>query len=1212
MFVRFIPLLHSVAANLLTDNVLYADATPAKTNLSSFSPSKQRKQTDSKMRFGNIESVDLTEDADAGPRTSSSGTASAFGDALQLWEEDHAARAEPVGSRGKKRKSDEYEADLHSPRRSQRPRSVASPAKITSTKPSDTRTDSPRQQIRPKEPIIEKVILDSEEEDDISDWGIPLNEDDDGVTTPLADDEQLYPNISKKREPSRLAPGLPITESPQIETPVQKSSSAITPPILQQRGFSSAISTPNTSRPDDDPSVSRFLDDAPALLERTLRNFKTEQSKNMNLVTERALKGISVTDLVERNGVLYSKIQLVGKLQEEYKDYMHLQEQREELKSKLVEFLEQGERAPQSDIDQSRALKQKVQERQANFGDMIREADVFGNQRTSLTKEVGSPAHNVLISGTQFPDDDSDMLEFPRPPSRGTRTMEQTYQSSRPTSVYPSTQRNTLAHNFIPQTREPAFADISDDNLSRMDDPEFDMIVGNGDFSRNMGDSIHHPMSDFDDGSDDVEMFQAAVEFEENLSFGIDTSSAPTRQVLGEASLNTGREKTRKRDFDDSPLWSHPWSKEVKLVMRDIFHLKGFRPNQLEAINATLSSKDAFVLMPTGGGKSLCYQLPSVITTGRTKGVTLVISPLLSLMQDQVSHMQKLKIGAYMLNGETKPQEKSELLKRLSDPKPEKFVQLLYITPEMISKSQVMANAFQRLYDRGKLARIVVDEAHCVSQWGHDFRPDYKVIGQSRSKFPGVPMMALTATATENVKVDVIHNLGMRNCQVFTQSFNRPNLTYDVRRKPKDILQAIADIINKEYSRKSGIIYCLGRKSCETVAEKLQKRFNIKAEHYHAGMEPEDRRRIQDAWQSGQCNVIVATIAFGMGIDKPDVRFVIHYTIPKSLEGYYQETGRAGRDGKPSGCYLFWNYRDVTIIRRMIDENSTDREQWKRQRDMVQKVAFYCENESECRRAQVLDYFNERFKPEQCRRRCDVCQSGAKFEKQDFSKQANMALKLVKRLENNDVTLITCVDILIGKLKTYSHLQEYGSASDLTRSRMEQIFRGLLFREGILEKNVPKGNNFTVQYVISGPKASDYQSGRQRLELPVRLDVEDVGAATRQQPKKRKNDTGVRAIIEECPQSTNVSSPIRNHPRQRTDARSAAAFSRTPIEEEAEESDGFEPIREAGRPMKSSRRDIGPPITNDGSHRDHDDFRIIIRDDFTINAKEECRKVSEH
>lgn len=580
---------------------------------------------------------------------------------------------------------------------------------------------------------------------------------------------------------------------------------------------------------------------------------------------------------------------------------------------------------------------------------------------------------------------------------------------------------------------------------------------------------------------DDVDMLEVAEEIENRNTRLPPNQGSGQRNVFAETSGNIVRPEPSKPapapafalTHSQPSQLQHPWSRDVKAGLKDRFHLRGFRPNQLEAINATLAGKDAFVLMPTGGGKSLCYQLPSIINSGKTQGVTVVISPLLSLMQDQVDHLQKLRIQALLVNGEVTAEHRRLVLGSLKDTHPQKFCQLLYITPEMISKSQAMISALQDLYQRRKLARIVIDEAHCVSQWGHDFRPDYKLLGEVRQQFRGVPVIALTATATENVKVDVIHNLGIQNCEVFTQSFNRPNLSYEVRTKgkAKDVLDSMANSINTTYRGQCGIIYCLSKKNCEDIAGKLEKLYSIKAHHYHAGMEPEDKKRVQKEWQAGRYHVIVATIAFGMGIDKSDVRFVFHHTIPKSLEGYYQETGRAGRDGKRSGCFMYYGYQDTSMIKRMIDDGEGSWDQKERQRQMLRMVIQFCENKSDCRRVQVLSYFNESFDKEDCRGSCDNCNSKSTFETQDFTFYAAAALDIVKRIQKDNVTLLHCVDVFRGaktkKITNLHHndLQRYGAGSDIDRGNVERLFYRLLSEDAIEEQNVVNKLGFAHQYV---------------------------------------------------------------------------------------------------------------------------------------------------
>ncbi|PVI06881.1 hypothetical protein DM02DRAFT_723848 [Periconia macrospinosa] len=704
------------------------------------------------------------------------------------------------------------------------------------------------------------------------------------------------------------------------------------------------------------------------------------------------------------------------------------------------------------------------------------------------------------------------------------------------------------------------------------------------------------------------------------------------RPALKDTSVNRGPQRNKpqspKKPHLNMPGMSHPWSRDVRDALLHKFGLRGFRPGQLEAINTTLSGQHCFVLMPTGGGKSLCYQLPSVVNSGKTRGVTIVVSPLLSLMEDQVAACKdRFHMQAFLINGESTAAEKNLIMGALKEREPEKFIQVLYVTPEMLGKNQRMISALEQLHRRNRLARIVIDEAHCVSQWGHDFRPDYKLLGDVLRQFSGVPVIALTATATQLVRTDVMANLGIGGGRLFSQSFNRPNLSYEIRPKVRGVVQNIADLINTRYSGKSGIVYCLSRKSCESVAEKLNE-LGIKAYHYHAGMESSERSEVQVKWQTNEYHVIVATIAFGMGIDKADVRFVIHHTIPKSLEGYYQETGRAGRDGKRSECYLYYQFADTITLTKMIEEGDGNREQKQRQHDMLRIVVQFCENKSDCRRAQVLNYFDEQFKKEDCNQTCDNCKSDAIFEERDLSEYAATAIRLVKQVESCNATLIQCVDAFRGakssRLKDVGLGDCFGFGKDLERENAERVFTHLIQAQALRQESKSNKAGWTNTYLRLGPKANDYERRRKQFKMQIRVMPRKTQF---KEPKKKATKTRA-----EYP-STNVSSPVR--PAAKRNIRdfvynaddndddsyyeeaprpsrknSRNAHQQDPDEEEDEF--GFAPIRVAKRsgattlPPKKPR---GPPITVDERIAGLNDLQKDVLEDFMSRAKDMIRKL---
>lgn len=483
-------------------------------------------------------------------------------------------------------------------------------------------------------------------------------------------------------------------------------------------------------------------------------------------------------------------------------------------------------------------------------------------------------------------------------------------------------------------------------------------------------------------------------------------------------------------------------SKTLKDALQKYFGFKDFKHPQEDVIKSLMSGKDTFVIMPTGGGKSLCYQLPAIIS----EGCALVVSPLIALMKNQVDLIRGYSstddIAHFMNSTLNKGQ-----IKEVKDDLLAGKTKLLYVAPETMTKEENI-DFFKDL----KISFIAVDEAHCISEWGHDFRPEYRrlrevidVIGEK------IPVVALTATATPKVQSDIVQNLGLNDPNIFISSFNRPNLYYEVVPKlnKEQSLKSIVRFI-AQHKNKSGIIYTLNRKTTEEIADVLMAN-GIKAVAYHAGLDSKIRSERQDKFLNEKIQVIVATIAFGMGIDKPDIRFVIHYNIPKSIENYYQETGRAGRDGLEGKCLLYYSHKDVAKLEHLMrDKTLTEREIGAQ---LINETVAYSES-AVCRRKMLLNYFGEIYTQENCGGKCDNCKNPKELI--ESKEEALIALKAVKGLEERfPITYI--IPVIMGKanpqIKMYRHdeRKEYGSGKD-----KDELFWNSLIRQLILENYLQK------------------------------------------------------------------------------------------------------------------------------------------------------------
>ena len=509
----------------------------------------------------------------------------------------------------------------------------------------------------------------------------------------------------------------------------------------------------------------------------------------------------------------------------------------------------------------------------------------------------------------------------------------------------------------------------------------------------------------------------------------------------------------------------------MKQLLKTYFGYDEFRPLQAEVIEHVLSGKDCFVLMPTGGGKSLCYQLPAL----KFDGLTLVVSPLIALMKDQVDVLKTNGISAEYINSSLLPARIQQIKEKIVTGK----IKILYIAPERLATTE-----FKNFLKTVNVKLIAIDEAHCISEWGHDFRPDYRNLRLFKSEFPNIPIIALTATATPKVQEDIVKQLSLDNPKSFISSFNRENLAMIVTRK-KGAFNKLLVLLQK-YKNESAIIYCFSRKDTEAIAIGLQAE-GFKALPYHAGLNAEIRKNNQELFIKDEVLIIVATIAFGMGIDKPDVRLVVHYTFPKTIEGYYQEIGRAGRDGLSSECVLFYSYGDVRKHEFFINQMKDYAEQEK-SREKLKQIIEYCETVI-CRRKHILKYFGEEYsfpsgsedENQKGCEACDICLSpNSLFDATEISKKIfSGVIRTGSRFGRNYIA-----DVLLGKSSEqivenqHDKLSVFGIIDNFNKDEINQIMKSLI-AFGFLQTNT--GKYPTISLTTKGVQ---FLKQNELLELP--------------------------------------------------------------------------------------------------------------------------------